>query len=61
MFDVLYVTQIDPDTKNSRGRKQVAIAAMKGLATMKVDEVFDKMDKHLKLEGGVRKIMLILL
>ena len=45
-------------TENARGRKQVAIAAMKGLAAMKVDEVFDVMDKHMKLEGGVRKMFI---
>ena len=40
-------------SKKAKGRRKVAIAAMKGLAAMKVDEVFTILDNQLKKKGMV--------
>ena len=41
-------------SKKAKGRRKVAIAAMKGLAAMKVDEVFEILNNQLKKKGMVR-------
>lgn len=41
-------------SKKAKGRRKVAIAAMKGLAAMEVDKVFTILDNQLKKKGMVR-------